>query len=148
MKKMVFTESQIVNILCEARRTSIDDAARRHNITEATIYAWHSKFGRLGAEDVKRLRHLNTEHARRHRLGAKAGTERRFRSGQAAHPGRPSEMFRQTTREQLGSGFKLTARQSGIADQQPGTRRLSSVIGVHRMSPRPTAAALLRKVAS
>jgi putative transposase len=68
MKKMVFTESQIVKILCEARRTSVDDVALRHNITEATIYAWRSKFGRLDAEHIKRLRHLKTEHARRQRL--------------------------------------------------------------------------------
>lgn len=73
MKKVVFTESQIVEILCEARGKSVDDVARRHNITEATIYAWRSKFGRLGAEDVKRLRHLKTEHARRQRLLAKDG---------------------------------------------------------------------------
>ena len=73
MKKMDFTESQIVKILCEARWTSIDDVARKHNITEATIYAWRSKFGRLGAEDVNRLRHLKAEHARRQRLVAKGG---------------------------------------------------------------------------
>jgi putative transposase len=67
MKKMDFTESQIVKILCEARLTSVNAAARKHNITEATICAWHGKFGRLGAEEVKRLRHLNIERARRQR---------------------------------------------------------------------------------
>lgn len=73
MKKMDFTESQIVEILCEARWTSINDVARKHRITEATIYAWRNKFGQLGAADIKRLRHLKTEHARRQRPVAKGG---------------------------------------------------------------------------
>jgi putative transposase len=73
MKKMDFTESQIVKILREARCTSVNDVARTHNITEATIYAWRDKFGQLGAEDVKRLRHLKSEHAKRQRLVAKSG---------------------------------------------------------------------------
>jgi putative transposase len=71
MKKVDFTESQIVKILCEARLTSVNDVARKHNITEATIYAWHGKFGQSGAEDVRRLRHLKNEHARRQRSVAK-----------------------------------------------------------------------------
>jgi putative transposase len=71
MKKIDFTESQIVKILCEARLTSVIDAARKHNITEATITAWRGKFGELGGEDVKRLRHLKIEHARRHSSVAK-----------------------------------------------------------------------------
>lgn len=67
MKKIDFTENQIVKILCEARLTSVSDVARKHNITEATINAWRGKFGELGAEDVKRLRHLKIEHAKRQR---------------------------------------------------------------------------------
>jgi putative transposase len=67
MNKMEFTESQIVKILCEARLTAVNDVARKHNISEATILAWRGKFGELGAEDVKRLRHLKHDHARRQR---------------------------------------------------------------------------------
>ena len=72
MKKLEFTESQIVKILCEARWTSVNDVAKKYNITEATIYAWRSKFGQLGAEDIKRLRHLKNEHVRRKILVAKS----------------------------------------------------------------------------
>jgi putative transposase len=71
MKRMEFTESQIAEILCEARRTPVNDVARKHNITEATIHAWRGKFGQLGAEDIKRLRHLKNAHARRQKLVAK-----------------------------------------------------------------------------
>jgi len=75
MRKMEFTESQIVKILCEARSTSVDDVARKHNITAATIYAWHRKFGQLGAADIKRLRHLRNKHAKRQRSVAKVELE-------------------------------------------------------------------------
>jgi putative transposase len=72
MKKMDFTESQIVEILCEARLTSVNEVATKHKIGAATIHAWRGKFGRLGAEDIKRLRHLKNAHARRQRNVAKA----------------------------------------------------------------------------
>jgi putative transposase len=71
MKGIEFTESQIVQILCEARMTSVNDVAKKHNITEGTIYAWHRKFGQLGAEGVKRLRRLKNAHARRLRSAAR-----------------------------------------------------------------------------
>jgi putative transposase len=60
-----------VEILREARSNSVDDVARDHNITAATICAWRMKFGALGAEDVKRMRHLKSEHAKRQKLIAK-----------------------------------------------------------------------------
>jgi hypothetical protein len=37
----------------------------KHHITEATIHSWFGKFGRLGAEEVKRLRHLKIAQIRR-----------------------------------------------------------------------------------
>ena len=66
-KAMEYTENQIVEILREARITSVNHVAAKHNVSEAAIYAWHSKFGQLGAEEIRRLRHLKLEHARRQR---------------------------------------------------------------------------------
>lgn len=63
-----YTESQIVEILREARSTSVNDVAIKHNVSEAAIYAWHNKFGQLGAEEIRRLRHLKLDHAKRQRL--------------------------------------------------------------------------------
>lgn len=65
MKQRDFTERQIVEILSEARQTSVGEVARKHRVTEATITAWLGKFGRLGAEDIKGLRHLKFAQARR-----------------------------------------------------------------------------------
>lgn len=67
-KPIKHTESQIAEILREARRTSINAVATRYNVSEAAIYAWHTKFGQLGAEEIKRLRHLKLQHARRRRF--------------------------------------------------------------------------------
>jgi transposase len=61
------TESQIAEILREARKSSINEVATKYSVSEAAIYAWHSKFGKLGAEEIKRLRHLKLDHARRKR---------------------------------------------------------------------------------
>ena len=67
MKKVDFTAGQIEKILAEARLTSVNAVARKNDITEATIYAWAGKYGRLGAEEIRRLRHLKNGHARRQR---------------------------------------------------------------------------------
>ena len=61
------TENQIAEILREARKTSINEVATKYNVSEAAIYAWHGKFGQLGGEQIKRLRHLKLQHARRQR---------------------------------------------------------------------------------
>jgi hypothetical protein len=66
-KSIEHTETQIAQILREARSTSINEAAIRYNVSEAAICAWHAKFGRLGPEEIKRLRNLKLDHARRKR---------------------------------------------------------------------------------
>jgi hypothetical protein len=69
MKKATeYTESQIAEILREAHRTSVHDVAIKRGVSEAAIYAWDGKFGQLGAEEIKRLRHLKLAHARRQRF--------------------------------------------------------------------------------
>lgn len=58
----------MVAILREADRGSVTDAARKHKVSEQTIYVWRKKFGVLEASDVKRLRTLETENARLKRM--------------------------------------------------------------------------------
>lgn len=61
------TETQIAQILSESRRTSVNEAATKYAVSAAVICAWHTKFGRSGPEEIKRLRNLNMAHARRKR---------------------------------------------------------------------------------
>ena len=68
MRQSRFSEEQMVAILREADRGSVAEAARKHKISEQTIYTWRKKFGVLEASDVKKLRSLEVENARLKRM--------------------------------------------------------------------------------
>jgi putative transposase len=64
MKKTRFSEEQMVKILREADKAPVSEVAKKHGVSDVTIYAWHKRFGQLEAVDVKRLRALEAENAR------------------------------------------------------------------------------------
>ena len=49
--------------------------AKRHGISEQTIYTWRKRFGTFQADDVRRLKQLETENARLKKLVAERDLE-------------------------------------------------------------------------
>jgi putative transposase len=69
MKRTRFTEEQIIGLLKEAEAgAKTADLARRHGVSEATIYNWKAKYGGLEVSEAKRLRLLEDENAKLKRL--------------------------------------------------------------------------------
>ncbi|ANK81858.1 MAG: transposase [Rhizobiales bacterium NRL2] len=65
MKRAKFTEEQIIGVLKEAEAgAKTADLARRHGVSEATIYNWKSKYGGLEVSDARRLKALEGENTK------------------------------------------------------------------------------------
>ncbi len=75
MKKSRFNEEQMVKILREADRSPVVQVAKKHGVSEQTIYAWRKRFGTLEAVDVRRLRQLEQENAKLKKLVAERDLE-------------------------------------------------------------------------
>lgn len=69
MKRARFTEEQIIGVPKEQEAgAKTADLARRHGVSEATIYNWKAKYGGLEVSEAKRLRALEDENAKLKRL--------------------------------------------------------------------------------
>jgi putative transposase len=73
MKRKRFTEEQIIGILREQEAgAKTGDLARKHGVSEATLYNWKAKFGGMDVSDAKRLKALEDENGKLKRLLADA----------------------------------------------------------------------------
>jgi transposase-like protein len=75
MKKSRHTDEQIVKILREADETTIAETARKHSITDQTIYRWRRLYDGMQVNDVKELKGLRDENTRLKKLLAERDLE-------------------------------------------------------------------------
>ena len=73
MKRKRFTEEQIIGILREHEAgAKTADLARKHGLSEATLYNWKAKYGGMDISDAKKLKALEDENGKLKRLLADA----------------------------------------------------------------------------
>ena len=75
MRKARFAEEQMVAIIREADRDQVSVVAKRHGISEQTMYTWRKRVGGFQADDVRRLRYLEAENSRLKKLVAERDLE-------------------------------------------------------------------------
>ncbi|HEY6521356.1 MAG TPA: IS3 family transposase [Roseiarcus sp.] len=69
MKRARFTEEQIIGVLKEHEAgAKTADLARKHGVSEATLYNWKAKYGGMDVSEAKRLKQLEEENAKLKKL--------------------------------------------------------------------------------
>lgn len=68
MKKSRYSDEQIVRILREADKSPIAEVAKKHGVSEQSIYSWRKRFSGMAADDVKEFKRLEQENARLKKL--------------------------------------------------------------------------------
>jgi len=81
MKRARFTEEQIIGALKEYEAgAKTADLARKHGVSEATLYNWKAKYGGMDVSEAKRLKQLEDENAKLSCWPNRCGTQPRSAS--------------------------------------------------------------------
>ena len=76
MRKSRFTENQIAWALAQVHGgRRIKDVCQELGISEATYYAWRTKYGGMTATDVQHLRDIEAEYGKLKRMYAELAME-------------------------------------------------------------------------
>ncbi len=73
MKRKRFTEEQIIAVLRDHEAgAKAADLARKHGVSEATLYNWKAKYGGLEVSEARRLEALEDENRKLKKLLAES----------------------------------------------------------------------------
>jgi len=73
MRKGRFSEEQIINVLKEhLAGIPVVELCRKHGISDATFYAWRTRYGGMEVSDARKLEALEEENRKLKKLLAEA----------------------------------------------------------------------------
>ena len=71
MKKSRFSEEKIIALLKQAEAgVKLSELARKHGVSEATLYNWKARYGGMDVSQLRRLKELEAENGRLKRMYA------------------------------------------------------------------------------
>ena len=75
MKKGRFSDEQIVSIVRESRAHGVPVIAKKHQVSEQTLYSWRRRFGTMEVSQVAELKRVQQENTRLKKLVAERDLE-------------------------------------------------------------------------
>lgn len=105
----------------EADRTTVAETAKKHKVSDATIYAWRKHFGQMEAADVKRLKALELENSRLKKLLAERDLD--------------VEILKEINAKKMVSPLARRERLDLVRARGLSLRRACGLIGMSRATP-------------